>query len=138
MESTGPRLHPAPGSTIPDLAPLTPPHVSAPPWSVMLWDPQPDRLLVVSRIISACGAWPYWIPEACTISQAGGSCRCHLAIVALGGGPPLGRLDLEAIRSLKRQGCSVIGYEAGVQSWPLRLRSQVLLAGVSWLLDSTQ
>jgi DNA-binding NtrC family response regulator len=45
---------------------------------------------------------------------------------------------LEAIRSLKRQGCRVIGYAAGVQSWPLRLRSQVLLAGVSWLLDSTQ
>ena len=54
------------------------------------------------------------------------------------GNPAPGQLDLEAIRSLKRQGCSVIGYAAGVRSWPLRRRCQVLLAGVSWLLDSTQ
>jgi len=104
----------------------------------MLWDPQPDRLLIVSRIVSAYGAWPYWIPETFTIPQARGSGCCPLAIVALGEGSPPGQLAWEAIRRLKQQGCRVIGYEAGVQSWPLHRRCQVLLAGVSWLLDSTQ
>src|SRR5512145_2976817 len=133
MEGTAPRLHPAPGSTIPGLVPL-PPHASASHRNVMLWDPQPDRLLVVSRIIAACGAWPRWIPEVCSLPQAGGFCRCRFAVIALGESPSSGQPDLETIRSLKRQGCRVIAYAAGAQSWPLRLRSQVLLAGVSWLL----
>jgi DNA-binding NtrC family response regulator len=138
MGGIAPRLHLAPGSTIPGSTPLTTPHASASHRNVMLWDPQPDRLLVVSRIIAACGAWPRWIPEACSLPQAGGFCRCRFAVVALGEGLSPGQPDLENIRSLKRQGCSVIAYAAGAQSWPLRLRSQVLLAGVSWLLDSTQ
>jgi len=45
---------------------------------------------------------------------------------------------LAHIRRLKRHGCSVIGYDDGAQAWPLRVRCQVLLAGASWVLDSTQ
>jgi transcriptional regulator with GAF, ATPase, and Fis domain len=106
--------------------------------SVLLWDPHPDRRRVVSRLIAACGAQPSWLPETCTIPQGGGSSRCPLAVVALGGSPPPGQLDLEHIRRLKQHGCRVIGYEAGVAAWPLRLRCQVLLAGASWVLDSSQ
>jgi transcriptional regulator with GAF, ATPase, and Fis domain len=138
MESTQPRLHPVPGATVPERAPLTAPHAAAAHGPVMLWDPRPARLHVVSRLISACGARPWWIREASTIPHVVRSCRCPLAVVALGGGPPPGQLALEHIRSLKRQGCSVLGYEDGARSWPLRIRCQVLLAGASWVLDSTQ
>jgi hypothetical protein len=97
MGGTAPRLHLAPGFTIPGIAPLTPLHESASHRNVLLWDPQLDRLLVVSRISSACGAWPRWIPEACSIPQAGSFCRCRFAVIALGEGPSSGQADLETI-----------------------------------------
>jgi transcriptional regulator with PAS, ATPase and Fis domain len=45
---------------------------------------------------------------------------------------------LEGIRGLKLKGLRIICYEEGVQSWPLSIRCQVLLAGSLWLLDSAQ
>ncbi|HSF30499.1 MAG TPA: sigma-54 dependent transcriptional regulator [Candidatus Tectomicrobia bacterium] len=63
---------------------------------------------------------------------------CTLAVVALGVPLSAGAPGLAYIHSLKRQGFRVICYEDGAQSWPLSLRCQVLLAGSSWLLDSTK
>src|SRR5919197_6235582 len=88
MESTWPHLHPVPDAAIPARAPLTSPHTAAPPRTVLLWDPHPDRLQIVSRLIAACGARPCGLPAAATLPHTGDACRCPLAVVALGGGSP--------------------------------------------------
>src|SRR5215831_6677459 len=138
MESTRPCLHPVPDSAIPELTPLSLPYAAAAPGTILLWDPQPARLQTVSRIIAACGAQPCWLSEAFTIPHAGHPCHCPLVVVALGGYPPPDQPTLAHIRRLRQHGCSVIGYDDGAQAWPLRVRCQVLLAGASWVLDSTQ
>jgi len=73
-----------------------------------------------------------WLPVS-ALPQVEGSCAWALAVVALGTWPSPGDLDLEATRSLKRNGFRVICYEDGAPSWPLSLRCQLLLAGSSWL-----
>ena len=113
------------------------PHAPMTPWTVLIYDPRPVRLQVVSHIVLECGSRPRGIEAAAIIPQSMLSCSCNLAVVALSSYPP-GNLDLENIRSLQRQGLRVICYGEDVQSWPLGIRCQVLLAGSSWLLDSAK
>jgi two-component system nitrogen regulation response regulator GlnG len=114
------------------------PLTSAPHWGVLMWDTRAPRLQRVHRIISASGARPCYIESVSVLSQVERSQHCHLAVVALGAYPTSDDLGLEAVRSLRRKGFQVICHEEGVQSWPLRIRCRVLLAGASWLLDSTR
>jgi transcriptional regulator with PAS, ATPase and Fis domain len=100
-----------------------------------MYDPRPVRLQMVSRTVLECGSRPREIELGAIISQSEFSGGCNLVVVALDSYPP-GNLDLENLRSLQRQGLQVICYGEGVQSWPLGIRCQVLLAGASWLLDS--
>jgi hypothetical protein len=138
MERTSPQsgsdssmaLHP-PGESDPRLT-------SAPHWSVPIWDTRASRLQRVDRVISACGARPRYIEMISALSQVERSQHSHVAVVALGEPPSSDDLGLEAIYSLRRKGFQVICHEEGVQSWPLSIRCRVLLAGASWLLDSTQ
>ena len=99
-----------------------------------------DQLVFKSSAASSQSAAPglVGIEAAATIPQNVLSYSCNLAVVALGSDPLPGNLDLENIRSLQRQGLRVICYGEGVQSWPLGIRCQVLLAGSSWLLDSAK
>jgi transcriptional regulator with PAS, ATPase and Fis domain len=106
--------------------------------TVLLCDYRPERSQVISSIISECGACARWIKEVSAIPQCVSACDCNLAIIALGAYPSLSDLDLENIRSLKRQGFRVICHEEGLHFWPLGIRCQILLAGSSWLLDSAK
>jgi DNA-binding NtrC family response regulator len=135
MESMRPRSWSAPGSGAPHLADLDPSSKSDLLWTVLMWDPRESRLQLISRIVAECGARPRWVDGLSAIPQIESSCRCNLAVVALGACPSPGDLCLEGIRSLKQRGFRIICYEEGVQSWPLSIRCQVLLAGASWLLD---
>ena len=77
------------------------PHAPKTPCTVLMHDPRPTRLQVVSRIISECGSRPRGIEAAATIPQNVLSYSCNLAVVALDSDPLLGNLDLENIRSLQ-------------------------------------
>jgi DNA-binding NtrC family response regulator len=138
MERMRPRSWSAPGSGAPHLADLDPPSKSDPEWTVLMWDDRESRLQLISRIVAECGARPRWVEGLSAIPQVEFSCRCNLAVVALGACPSPGDLCLEGIRSLKQKGFRIICYEEGVQSWPLSIRCQVLLAGSLWLLDGAK
>ena len=138
METRQPPTRLALDSALPHVAEPAPPYTTEPPWTVLLWDPQPARLQFVSSIITACGTHLRYNEEIAALPQVEGSYAWALAVVALGTRPAPGDLDLEAIRSLKRKGFRVICYEDGAPSWPLSLRCQLLLAGSSWLLDSAK
>jgi hypothetical protein len=133
-----PRSWSAPSAGAPPLADLDPPNKSEPEWTVLMWDGRQSRLQLINRIACECGAQPRWVEGLPAIPQVEFSRRCNLAVVALGSCPSPGDPCLEGIRSLKRKGFRIICYEEGVQSWPLSLRCQVLLAGASWLLDSAK
>src|SRR4030095_6434917 len=109
---------------------------SKPAWTVLLWDPRPARLQVVSRLIVACGTRLQCNDEVSAIPQVESSRSCALAVVALGACPSPGDLGVEAIRSLKQKGFKVICYADGGPSWPLRVRCQLLVAGASWFVYS--
>jgi transcriptional regulator with PAS, ATPase and Fis domain len=138
MQRTRPGSCADPGSAVPSLEQFTPPPAPSAPWTILTCDPRPARLEIVRRIISECGARPREIEAAATIPPSVLSCSCNLAVVALGSCSPPGNLELESIRSLQRQGLRVICYGEGAQSWPLGIRCLVLLAGSSWLLDSSK
>ncbi len=126
------------GTAVPPEPELTTPQAPNSSLTVLIWDHRPERSQVISRIISECGARARWIKDVSTIPQCVLACDCNLAIIALGASPSLGPLNLETIRSLKRQGFRVICHDEGVQFWPLSIRCQILLAGSSWLLDSAK
>jgi DNA-binding NtrC family response regulator len=138
MESMQPRSWSAPGIDALHRADLDRPNKVDPEWTVLMWDAQQSRLQFTSRIVSECGARPRWVDALSAMSQVAFSGDCSLAVVALGACSSPGALCLEGIRSLKRKGFKIICYEEGVQSWPLSIRCQVLLAGAAWLLDSAK
>jgi hypothetical protein len=138
MERMQPRSWSAPGAGAPHLADLDLPNKADPEWTVLMWDARQARPPLISRIVCECGARPRWVDGLSAIPPVEFSRRCNLAVVALGACPSPGALCLEGIRRLKQKGFRIICYEEGVQSWPLSLRCQVLLAGASWLLDSAK
>ena len=83
METRQPHAWSAPGSARPRLADRTCETRPSLPWTVLLWDPRPARLQVVSQIIAACGARLRCNDEVSAIPQVECS-RCALAVVALG------------------------------------------------------
>jgi hypothetical protein len=138
MERAQPHARSDPGIANPHAADLPPLNTSDPQRSVIIWDSRGSCHQLISRVVTACGARPRWIEEFFALQRVECSHWCSLAVVALGACPSPGDLGLEIIRSLKRQGFKVISYEEGAQSWPLRVRCHVLLAGSSWLLDSAK
>ena len=137
METRQPHAWFTGDTALPQVAELAPPYTTKPPWTVLLWDPRPSRLEVVSRLIATCGARLQCNDEVSTIPQVESLRGCALAMVALDACPSPGDLGVEAIRSLKQKGFKVICYADGAPSWPLRVRCQLLVAGACWwLLDS--
>ena len=136
MGTRQPRAWSAPGPALPRLTAPDLRDTSEPPWTILLWDPRPARLEVVSRLIVTCGARLRCNDEVSAIPQVESSRGCALAVVALGACPSPGDLGVEAIRSLKQKGFKVICYADGAPSWPLSVRCRLLVAGAFWLLDS--
>src|SRR4029453_19374325 len=136
METRQPHPWSAPDSGLPRLAAPGLRDTSEPPWTVLLWDPRPARLEVVSHLIVTCGARLQCNDEVSAIPQVENSRSYALAVVALGACPSPGDLGVEVIRSLKQKGFKVICYADGAPSWPLSVRCRLLVAGAFWLLDS--
>lgn len=111
-------------------------NTAAPQWTVIAYDPNETRHQLISRILLECGARPRWVNDVIALQPVQSSGLSHLAIVALGARPSPGDRCLEAIQSLKRKKYKILCYEDGAESWSLRTRCLVLLAGVSYLLDS--
>src|SRR5688500_14223254 len=115
MVSTHPRHYPAIGVTIPDSKPLTRIYPDTPHGTVVIWDPQPARLQVVGRLISACRARPCRLQEHDPVPSHATSGCCHLPVVALDAAPPSDARDLKHIRRLKQAGYCIIVYADGAQ-----------------------
>lgn len=111
---------------------------SKPGATVIIWELKRSRLELISRVVSECGGRPRMVEAFSAVQEVEFSVQCSAAVVALGARPPLGDLALEVIRNLKEKGFKVICYEEGAHSWPLGVQCQALLAGSSWLLDSSK
>jgi transcriptional regulator with GAF, ATPase, and Fis domain len=138
MQRTQPHSWFAPDSDAPARTNLDPLRTSNPQQTVIMWNPQRSCPQLIARIVLECGAQPCWIEEVSAVQQVEFSPRCDLAIVALEACPSPGDLGFEGIRSLKRKGFRIISYAEGIQSWPLSMRCEALLAGALWLLDSSK
>jgi DNA-binding NtrC family response regulator len=77
------------------------------------------------------------LADLTAVSQVAFASACRIALVELEGAPGPSSQDLNLIRTLKGKGFQIVGCAPEPESWPLGLRAQPLLAGASWLLDST-
>lgn len=103
---------------------------------MLLWDPLPERLGLVARVVQSCGAKTKDIRENSQVGGAVYSALQSVALVALGDSRPQALDSLSIIRPLKLKGFKVISYAPNVFSWPIALRCRALLSGVSSLLNS--
>ena len=69
METGQPHAWSVPGPALPRLTAPDLRDTSEPPWTVLLWDPRPARLEVVSHLIVACGAYLRCNDEVSAIPQ---------------------------------------------------------------------
>jgi len=107
METRPPPSWPVPGSPpVPLVAPAS--HfISASPWAIWLWNPQPSRLQCISPILAGCGPRLCCNEEILAILQVERSRARSFAIVALEACPTSGAPGVETIRS----------YGDGMLSW---------------------
>lgn len=105
--------------------------------TVLLWDPNPERLGLIARVVKSCGADTQEIRETSQVSGAVYSTRQSVALVALGDSQFQAIDSLSVIRPLKLKGFKVFSYAPDVFSWPIALRCRALLSGASALFDSS-
>ena len=91
----------------------------------------------IERIIARCGATPLWLRDISEVRAAGDATPARVLLVALEGEPTSNAAVLASIQISKGTGLSVLAFEDGVESWPIRTRCLPLLAGASYLLDSS-
>ena len=98
---------------------------------VILWDHNPDRRLIVTRLINSLGA------TTCEPAvDAATRTKQTVALVALGSSPAQEQNSLAIVRSLRLKGLKIICYENGLLSAPIGTRCRALLNGSFLLLDS--
>lgn len=103
---------------------------------VFIVDPRRSNAQLVDRVVLECNAHPHWIDEFSAVTHVPSSGRFSIALVTLGTSPLSIDIGLEAIRTLKQKGFTVIAYGEGVETWPLGVQCRGLLAGASRVLDS--
>ena len=109
------------------------------PYIVLVWDHLRSRLKRICDAIYECGFRPHLIDQPSAVVQACQGSHNVVAAVALGpqfSGPASLALDL--IREVKRIHGKIISYENRLRDWPLSQRCLALIAGSTWLLDSTE
>lgn len=104
-------------------------------WKVVLWESQTSRMQLIERVVTDCGARPYWVGQLSDIEKAARS-SCCAAVVALGTYQTDDTLASKVVGSMKQAGLTVIAHEWGTQAWPVAMRCRALLAGASCVLDS--
>lgn len=114
------------------------PRESETEWTVIIWDDCPSRLQLVRCVLAQCGIRARVIEDFSALEQLPCSDRGNTAVIAVGACPSPGDLGLEIIRDLKHRGFTVISCGEGALSWPIGARCRALLAGASWILDSSQ
>lgn len=106
-------------------------------WKVVLWESQSDRLRLIERVVTECGAHPCCVEQLVDIEQVARS-PCCAAVVALGKYQTDDTLASKTVSCMKQAGLTVIAHERGARSWPVGLRCRALLAGASCVLDSEE
>jgi DNA-binding NtrC family response regulator len=106
----------------------------------------PSRVLVsagdlgarpdIANVIAACGAMPDPISASQHVADRRPCSLCDTAVVATGQALSDGSATLNLVRTLHARGFTVIGYEDGVNAWPLASRCKLMLSGCMFLLDS--
>src|SRR6185503_8284335 len=104
--------------------------------TVLIWDPNSERLDRIARLAKSCGAESKQLSDTAQLNPAVDSTRTRVALVALGDSRPQTSERLSIIRSLKLQGVKVLSYAPDVFSWPIALRCRSLLSGASLLFDT--
>lgn len=106
-----------------------------PRWNVVLWESHTARLRLIERVVTDCGARPYWVEQLDDIENAARS-SCCAAVVALGTYQTDDTSASKTVRCMKQAGLTVIAHERGAHAWPVGVRCRALLAGASYVLDS--
>lgn len=106
-------------------------------WKVVLWESQSDRLRLIERVVTECGARPCCVEQLVDIEQVARS-PCCAAVVALGMYQTDDTLASKAVSCMKRVGLTVLAHERGAHAWPVGIRCRALLAGASCVLDSEE
>jgi two-component system nitrogen regulation response regulator GlnG len=106
-------------------------------WKVVLWESQANRLRLIERVVTDCGARTYCVEHLSEVEKAACSSYCA-AVVELGMYRTDDTLVSKAIGCMKQAGLTVIAHERGAHSWPVGVRCRALLAGASCVLDSEE
>ena len=106
-------------------------------WNVVLWEFHTARLRLIERVVTDCGAHPYWVEQLDDIHNAARS-SCCAAVVALGTYQTDDASASKTVRCMKQAGLSVIAHERGAHAWPVGVRCRALLAGALCVLDSEE
>jgi transcriptional regulator with PAS, ATPase and Fis domain len=92
----------------------------------------------IEMIIAHCGARARWLRNFSEIEAARSAAGTNILLIALEEELSPNAPVLGAMHALKGAGLSILAFEDGVENWPIRTRCLPLLAGASFLLDSSQ
>jgi transcriptional regulator with GAF, ATPase, and Fis domain len=106
--------------------------------SVIVCDRQCANLNAIQHVLSECRLTLCRLNNFSAIEEMKKSSQCSIALVGLSAEPASTENGLEIVRCLKQKGFQIISYQEDGKSWALGLQCQALLAGCSWLLDSTK
>ena len=105
----------------------------APGAVIIVGDARLDRLAVIRR---AAGQVDLLVVPVEHLANASSAPAVPIALIALGR-EPVARAAADSVaRTCLQRGYTLVGYEDGVNQWPLAVRSRLLLSGMSRLLDS--
>ena len=102
------------------------------PWSVMLWDEQPQRRTRIRELLRTLGGR---LIEIVDLPRDIRSCACCVAALGISCEPD--GAGLRVLRELKRRGIAVVAYGDGTESWSVKRKCLSLLAGATQLVDSS-
>lgn len=105
---------------------------------MLIWDPDPGRLQLITRVASDHGFTPRVISGISLTQRMEIVSSGRIALVALHDVNDPASETLVGIRLLKQREFHVVCYEEGTGSWPLGLRCRALLAGALRILDSAE
>ncbi len=109
---------------------------SCPLWTVVVWDFELVHFQLVNKVISVCGARALRLETLSAVREIMLTDESSVALVFFERRDSAGDQALEVVGVLKQKGFKIIGFGEDTGTWPLGMRCQLLLAGVSCLLDT--
>lgn len=106
--------------------------------SILVWDARHASLQRLVNLINGWGIATHAIINPEAVGAITSSSSNNIAVVAIGSQAAPENPGLLIVNILKRKGYRVIAYEEEARLWPLGQQCRPLLAGASWLLDSSR